>query len=94
MPQLALQNNFLKSLACEVYKIGFYWNLFSKKQNENVWPDELGPKPDFKNVNWKLSDSKLATDLCKQANCSENKGPTSAHNRAKKYFRDKRREYK
>lgn len=89
MNQLALNIRWQQLFVYEMKRA--YRSLFSKKQNENIWPDQVGPKPDFKKVDWNnKSDSILAAELCDRVGDSK-RGPGSTHNRLKKIFNDKRK---
>ncbi len=61
----------------------------SKGGRSNIWPDQYGPAPNVKDVDWGKSDSELANEKSNEVGDAK-RGPGSANNKAKKWYRDKR----
>ncbi|MBK9960360.1 MAG: hypothetical protein IPP06_03225 [Saprospiraceae bacterium] len=59
--------------------------VYSKKNNENIWPDEYGPKPTAKDLDWSKGDDQLAGEFAKKAGDTKT-GPNSPRNMAKNHI--------
>jgi len=63
--------------------------VYSMKNNENIWPDEYGPKPTSKDLDWNKGDDQLAKEYAKKIGDSKI-GPGSSVNKAKKVIQQLR----
>lgn len=63
--------------------------LMSKGGKKGIWSGEYGSSPNPATVDWGKSDSQLADALSRTHN-DPKRAPTSANNRAKKWFNSKR----